>query len=343
MRLEIPPYHKRFRCLAGSCPDSCCKEWDVEVDEASAASYRSLSGTLGDKLRAVLKDTENGTVMLQENRRCPMWRQDGLCEIQAQLGETALCQVCRDFPRISHDYGEFMELGLELSCPEAARLILTAPPEPFISQEIPGGSAAEYDRAAMEVLLSSREALRGLLSDECRALPERLAILLVYSSQVEAALWDRSPAPLEPDPCLKTARELAAAGNLSTLLDFYAGLEILTPAWQKRLAAPQGGTWAPEIAALARYGIERYWLQAVSDGAVWARAKLIIASCLVVNALGGDGIATAQLYSKEVENDPENIDAILDGAYAAPALTDANLLGLLLGSSKAANFFQNAP
>lgn len=33
--------------------------------------------------------------------------------------------------------------------------------------------------------------------------------------------------------------------------------------------------------------------------------------------------------SKEIENDAENIDALLDGAYTAPGLTDANLLALV--------------
>ena len=32
--------------------------------------------------------------------------------------------------------------------------------------------------------------------------------------------------------------------------------------------------------------------------------------------------------SKEIENDAENIDALLDGAYTTPGLTDANLLAL---------------
>ena len=45
--------------------------------------------------------------------RCPMWRQDGLCRIQAALGEQALCKTCREFPRLTHDYGDFVELGLE--------------------------------------------------------------------------------------------------------------------------------------------------------------------------------------------------------------------------------------
>ena len=57
---------------------------------------------------------------------------------------------------------------------------------------------------------------------------------------------------------------------------------------------------------------------------------LVPNDCLLVKVLGGNPVETAQLYSKEIENDPDNVDCILDGAYTNPALTDANLLGLLL-------------
>ena len=79
MRIIKPSYFDSFRCIAAACPDSCCKEWDVQVDAASAAYYRSLTGELGDKLRQVLKDEDGETYMTIENRRCPMWRADGLC------------------------------------------------------------------------------------------------------------------------------------------------------------------------------------------------------------------------------------------------------------------------
>ena len=80
--------------------------------------------------------------------------------------------------------------------------------------------------------------------------------------------------------------------------------------------------------ALIRYGIYRYWYQAVSDYDLVCRAKFIVIFCLVVNALEGDFVRNAQLFSKEIENDPDNVEAILDGAYTHPALTDAVLLGL---------------
>ena len=115
MEVTKPSYYDSFRCLASSCPDSCCKEWDVDVDEESAARYRCLPGELGEALRRNMKQTEYGTQMMAQEGRCPMWRTDGLCRIQAELGEDWLCQVCRAFPRLRHDYGDFLELGLELS------------------------------------------------------------------------------------------------------------------------------------------------------------------------------------------------------------------------------------
>ena len=98
MILRKSAYFDDFRCIASACPDSCCKEWDVQVDAVSAEFYRNLTGALGDRLRSVLQDVDGETVMTIEDGRCPMWRQDGLCRIQAELGEEALCHVCREFP-----------------------------------------------------------------------------------------------------------------------------------------------------------------------------------------------------------------------------------------------------
>ena len=152
MNITKPSYFDTFHCIAGACPDSCCKEWDVQVDADAAAFYRALPGPLGDRLRQVLKDEDGETVMTIVDRRCPMWRQDGLCRIQAELGHDALCKTCREFPRLTHDYGDFVELGLELSCPEAARIILSTPAV-MVTAETPDQMEAEYDEEVMEVLV----------------------------------------------------------------------------------------------------------------------------------------------------------------------------------------------
>ena len=116
MRIRYPKYYETFRCIASDCPDSCCKEWDVLVDEASAEKYLAMEGALGESLRQHLQQDEDGDWYFAiTDGRCPMWRLDGLCRIQAERDHDALCQTCRDFPRLKHDYGDFAEWGLELS------------------------------------------------------------------------------------------------------------------------------------------------------------------------------------------------------------------------------------
>ena len=107
-------------------------------------------------------------------------------------------------------------------------------------------------------------------------------------------------------------------------------MEILTDAWAEKLKQPSPAPWDDRFRNLARYFVERYWLQAVSDYDLACRVKYCIASCILVRNLGGDLTTTAQMYSKEIENNIDNVEAILDGAYSHPAFTDDKLLGLLL-------------
>ena len=330
MKLIKPAYFDTFRCVAGDCPDSCCKEWDVLIDLDKATFYRSLPGQLGDRLRQVLTDEDGDTYMLIENRRCPMWREDGLCRIQAELGESALCKTCREFPRLTHDYGEFVEMGLELSCPEAASIIFESGFPQFLTEEIPGGEAPEYDEEIMPILLRTRETVRHLLADDSRPVGETLAIALMYGYHAQAELDGAEESPFDPETALDAARQFARPGNLETLLSFFKDLEILTDGWSERLTQPNPAPWSPAHLFLARYFVDRYWLQAVSDYDLVSRVKLMVISCLAIKALGGSIVSTAQLYSKEIENSIDNLEAILDGAYSAPAFTDDRLLGLLL-------------
>lgn len=329
MKITKPTYFDTFRCIAAACPDSCCKEWDVQVDSRKAAFYRALPGPLGDRLRQVLKEEAGETYLTIEEGRCPMWRADGLCRIQSELGEEALCETCRDFPRLTHDYGTFREQGLELSCPEAARLILEHATLDYCSMEIPGGEMPEYDEEAMAVLLKTRETAREILTAS-RPAGESLALLLLYGYQAQGELDGGEAVPFDAEAALEEGRSFATRGDVPGLLDFFKSLEILTPQWRDRLEAPAPEPWQTAHLTLARYFVDRYWLQAVSDYDLVSRVKLTVVSCLIVKTLGGDLLQTAQLYSKEIENDADNIDAILDAAYTDPAFADEKLLAFLL-------------
>ena len=331
MQIRRPAYFDEFRCIASACPDSCCKEWDVQVDDRAAAYYQALPGALGDRLRQVMYE-EDGTwyFAIEPDGRCPMWRDDRLCRIQAEQGEQALCKTCREFPRLTHDYGDFVERGLELSCPEAARLILAAEPMNWLTEEREGGQA-EYDEEAMSVLLHCREKALDIISDGGYSAAEALALLLIHGYQAQQWLDEGEPVEFQADAALETARELACEPDGGGMTAFFRDLEILTGAWKDRLEGGwRGGALPEQCRAMARYFVERYYLQAVSDYDLVGRVKLTIVSCLLVAGLGGDFVQTAQAYSKEIENSIDNVEAILDGAYTSPALTDAKLLGLLL-------------
>ena len=330
MYITKPAYYDGFRCLAGACPDSCCQEWDVQVDDASAAFYRSLPGPLGDRLRQVLQEEDGETVMSIIQGRCPMWQADGLCRIQAELGEAALCQTCRQFPRLTHDYGDFVELGLELSCPEAARLILTAPQSQPVIQALSGGTEGDYDREAMDTLKRTRRTALSLLDLPEYSIGQRLCLLLLYGCQAQQELDLGEEAPFDPQAAMETIRQFAKPGSMADIFRFFTDLEILTPRWEALLQHPGQPRFPQETRNLARYFVERYWLQAVSDYDLVGRVKFILVSCLMIDALEGSFLENAQLYSKEIENSWENVEAILDSVCTSPVFTDDRLLGLLL-------------
>lgn len=319
MEIRKPDFYDSFRCLAGICPDSCCQLWDVAVDEEKARFYRGLPGELGDRLRHYLQDEEGETYLTLEGTRCPMWREDGLCRIQAELGEEALCKTCRDFPRLRHDYGSFMELGLELSCPEAARMLLSQDHWQWVTQ---GQDTEEpdYDPQDMELLLATRETAMELTLG-----PEPLSRLLLFTYHAQALLDGGPETPFMPEPC----PELEQPADMDGFLQVFRELEILTPQWKRRLESPAPRAFLPQDRALLRYLISRYWLQAISDFDLVCRGKMTVSLVLLSCLLGGDPVETGQLLSKELENDAENMDALLDGAYTLPGLTDGNLLALI--------------
>ena len=125
MSVWYPDFYPAFRCRAASCRHSCCRGWEIDVDETSAALYRGLPGGLGEELRAALfEDGEGWHLRLTEEERCPFLQPDGLCRLIRELGEDALCDVCALHPRFFQEIGEDELWGLGLSCEAATDLLL---------------------------------------------------------------------------------------------------------------------------------------------------------------------------------------------------------------------------
>ena len=133
----FPDFYDRFACLAHRCRHSCCRGWEIDVDEDSAAYYETVPGELGAKLRrSITRDGEGAHFALTADERCPFLQRDGLCELILKLGEDALCDICALHPRFYEDLGETELCGLGLSCEAVCTLLLeSGEPLRFLDDE----------------------------------------------------------------------------------------------------------------------------------------------------------------------------------------------------------------
>lgn len=63
-KLFMPSYGRHFECIAGDCPENCCVEWIVDIDENSKKFYETAEGAVGEKIRShmVHEDEDDETV-----------------------------------------------------------------------------------------------------------------------------------------------------------------------------------------------------------------------------------------------------------------------------------------
>lgn len=122
MRYIKPDYFDEFQCVAGNCPDTCCAGWQIMIDEGSLEQYGKVPGAFGRRLRNSI-DWQEGC-FYQNSRRCAFLNEKDLCDIYTELGEEALCDTCKNYPRHVEEYEGLRELSLSLSCPIAARMML---------------------------------------------------------------------------------------------------------------------------------------------------------------------------------------------------------------------------
>ena len=131
-------YARSFRCIGSACEDTCCRIWNVPIDQATYEKYGTLpAGPLRELIEASVLLSPPGaygsrastsatfaTIRMSESNQCPMLSADRLCRIQQECGEQFLSVTCATYPRIIQSIAGIEETALALSCPEAARLVL---------------------------------------------------------------------------------------------------------------------------------------------------------------------------------------------------------------------------
>jgi lysine-N-methylase len=131
-RLQPRSYHA-FQCIGADCEDTCCIGWLVNIDKLTYQTYQRCDDPeLGPRLRELVtintasaSDDDHARITLS-GPACP-FLSEGLCAIQKKLGEQYLSIMCARYPRVMNVVDDVLERSLDLSCPEAARLVLLDP------------------------------------------------------------------------------------------------------------------------------------------------------------------------------------------------------------------------
>ncbi len=299
MKTIVPAYYPTFRCIADRCRHSCCIGWEIDIDDDTAAKYRTVGGELGERLKAAIVCNEDGcSFRLDEQERCPFLNTSGLCDIITELGEDALCQICTDHPRFRNHFSDRTEIGLGLCCEEATRLILTSESDKLTVLDDDGDNALLWDDE--QALLSARDEVFTIAHDRSQSIHAREQAILRFAErqsldgeQLYSLLsplerleddWSGTLALLLTAPDEEPPQELAIA--FERLLVYFLYRHLPDALDDDRLA---------QRIAFAAHSVK-------------ALRLLCAASGNTLDAL----LDLARRYSSEIEYSQENIDALLD-------------------------------
>jgi len=132
MKYIVPEYYKNFKCKSGECRHSCCEGWPIRI--STKEYYHLLGIKCSDELRVRLdfalkicltpSNESNKQISTDWRGICKLHLEDGLCALQAELGESSLPEVCQLYPRSTKYLAEIYNCSCSNSCEGIVELLL---------------------------------------------------------------------------------------------------------------------------------------------------------------------------------------------------------------------------
>ena len=133
VKMILPTYVDKFRCIGGECEDNCCIGWNIDVDKETFKKYHKVKDK--DMRKKFQKGVHNnpyctnekldyGRIKLNKEKRCPFLDENNFCSVQGKYGEDYLGSVCSQYPRVVNKIDDNYEMSIDMGCPEVARIIL---------------------------------------------------------------------------------------------------------------------------------------------------------------------------------------------------------------------------
>ena len=205
----VPDYYPYFQCKMGACRHACCDGWPISISMKDYFRLLSVSCTpeLRRRLDAALHIVPYpvpgayAEISPRYDGTCPLRLEDGRCLLQAELGEDALAQVCRLYPRGIRG-GDQLECSCSNSCEAVPELFLRKKdPIRFIKMplklEVPEWKEAENIFPTAGKGPEIRLHYIRILQDRVRPIPDRLMTLGIAMQDMEQALRVNDTARIE--------------------------------------------------------------------------------------------------------------------------------------------------
>lgn len=320
MQYIIPHYYKKFTCIGGECPDTCCAGWQIMIDPASLKKYRQTKGALGSRLHNEI-DWEEGAFR-QYQKRCAFLNEENLCDLYIEGGGAEMfCRTCRLYPRHIEEFEGLREISLSLSCPEAANLILGCEESVrFLKAENPDREETyeEFDFFLFTKLEDARTLIFQILQNREYPIRLRMAIVLALAHDLQERIdknalfeidgllrryakehvWNWFQKKLD---CLNAgiSTQQEVLGNLFVILNH---LEVLREDWKIYVKETKHILRESEISAEQRNEFQRvftentmeqlmvyfvftYFCGAVYDEQAYGKLKFAVAGSILIREL----------------------------------------------------------
>ncbi len=185
-----------FECTGSACSDNCCLGgWAINIDDAHAKMYLQTKGALGAQLANAMIECDGKFYIRLKDGKCPFLNEQNLCSLYLQHGSDKMCDVCRLYPRVSWQCGDLVFHSLTLSCPEAARLILSEPsiiPFDFAEDNSNIMSDTEENWKLFNILINAMTLSVNIMQNRSFSTLTRLRLMISFNSLLQQSLASNS-------------------------------------------------------------------------------------------------------------------------------------------------------
>lgn len=188
MKIRVPEYFKDFKCIASKCEDTCCAGWGIVIDDVTYDRYKNVQGKFGERLRSEIVHEAGENIFVLKGNNCPFLNKEKTCDIYINIGEENLCYTCQQYPRYTEEFGSLREIGISLSCPEAARIMLNNDKKVTFELSENEEVVSSYNDINAQLfieLLQSRNIVMDMLQDRDIDLRKRVALVLLFVDEIQ--------------------------------------------------------------------------------------------------------------------------------------------------------------